>query len=157
MIGHSHWSRAHKPFLLCKCKKGDHAEEEAICKMLDDQLYKEKIESSKERFNQQDQISAAREASELDPYNYKAHREWCACFNSGVCHINFVGLAYNISSFWPDVFHGRSGVVKLLVKYIRRMMEGNTRNLTIFYSYLQISSIGIPMSWTHGRQMIPSA
>ena len=44
---------------------------------------------------------------------------------------------YKISSFQPDVFHGRSGVVKLMVKYVRKLVEGNSRNLTVFGSYLR--------------------
>ena len=135
--GHSHWSRLDKPFLLCECEKGDHSEENAVCEMLSDLTYISKIASSRARWGERISISELRASSGLGEYDYSAHKDWCSKYNSGVCHVNSMTDCYKISSFRPDVFHGRGAVTKLMLRYIRKIMEGNSRNLTIFATYLR--------------------
>ena len=78
-----------------------------------------------------------REANGKGPYDYKAHRDWCSEFNSGICHIKSMTEDYPISSFCSDVFHGRGGVIKVQLRYVRRIMEGNSRALSVFATYLR--------------------
>jgi len=44
---------------------------------------------------------------------------------------------YEISQLWPDMFYSRGNVTKLMLRYIQRLMEGNSQNLTEFASYLR--------------------
>ena len=120
--GHSHWSRLDKPFLLCKCKRGDHEDTvNAVCEMLSDITYSTKIASLRDRWSERDQISELRASRGIGPYNYAAHKEWCSKYNSGVCHVNAMTDSYQISLFRPDVFHGRGAVTKLMLRYIRKL------------------------------------
>ena len=135
--GHSHWSRKENSFLFCECKRGDHEFGGVSCKQLSDDEYIAKLESSRTRYERREELSAVREANGKGAYDYNAHKEWCTYFNSGVCHINSMTADYKISQLRPDMFHGRGNVTKLMLRYIRRMMEGNSRNLSVFASYLR--------------------
>ena len=66
----------------------------------------------------------------------KAHRKWCKLYNSGVSHFICVPPTYNIENLRFDVFHGRSGCVKVFVSYIRTLLENADIQIEDFSKFL---------------------
>ena len=104
--GHSHWARAFSPFILCAYQRGQSYNTSHVCVRLTDAEYIQLINQASSRYAQQDQITEQRERRGRGPYDYKAHRAWCAEENKGVCNINSVPADYKISCIRLDVFHG---------------------------------------------------
>ena len=135
--GHSHWLQRLNSFLFCECQRRDHQFATADCSMLSDDNYILKIHSLRVRYEQREKISEVRKSNGRGEYDFAAHKEWCTHFNSGVCHLNSMTPTYEISQLWPDMFYSRGNVTKLMLRYIQRLMEGNSQNLTEFASYLR--------------------
>ena len=55
--------------------------------------------------------------------------------NNGVTNLGVVSLTYAIIHIRFDVFHGRSGIVKLLLKYIRQKLDGISANVNKFAAF----------------------
>ena len=134
LLGHSHWSRKHKPFLGCACGKGDCNNDNHQCVQWTDETYKEKIKKSSLRWSKRDAIARLRK----EEYTISDHREWCDKRNDGICHFGVVPETYNFAStIRYDVFHGRGNVCKKIIAYIRKILGGNYENLEQFALFLQ--------------------
>ena len=52
-----------------------------------------------------------------------------------------MGVKYKVTQIWIDVFHSRGGIVKVLIKYLRYVMEGletrNYRCVSLFAAFLR--------------------
>ena len=135
--GHTHWASNTKPFVKCLCERGMSADPQHQCLGITDEFYKEKIRFSVERWNNRNEISQARERRRLARYDAAEHRRWCTDHNDGICHFCALPLDYNLSSLWLDVFHGRSGVVKIMLRYCRKIMHNMPyRNVKLFAAML---------------------
>ena len=136
---HCHWASKNKPFLRCKCERGQSLQ--VGCQIITDTEYIELQTKSQRRWAKKPDLDALRARQHRNPYSLADHKKWCALENEGVSHFGALGPSYKISSLWFDVFHGRGGIVKVLLKYIRRMMEGlecrNYRCVSIFGAYLR--------------------
>ena len=121
LLGHTHWASGTKPFLMCDCDNGqsligaDHQ-----CTMFTDAAYKQLVQNSYERWLKRDKITQERqEWGDGSSYNIKVHKDWCTNENKGVIHLGSVPHDYKVSHLRFDIFHGRSAVVKVMLKYLR--------------------------------------
>lgn len=134
---HSHWSSKYKPFLRCTCERGQFG----VCKIVPDDKYKEMQLRSKERWATKPKLDSKRQRLGRNPYSVSDHKKWCSLANNGITHFGALGMDYNCSQLWFDVFHGRGGIVKVFLKYIRNMMEGlecrNYKCVSLFGAYLR--------------------
>ena len=133
MIQCSAWSRKHSPFSACRCRRGQGSMADHVCIMFTQEEYKMLFEKSEERFNSQRILAAVRRDGS---YTLQDHRNWVDKFNSGVSHLGIPPKTWNVQSLVYDVFHGRSNYVKLQVKYIRKLFEGNYDSLDKFSCFL---------------------
>ena len=135
--GHTNWASSTKPFLLCTCERGMSADPLHICLGLTDDQYKGKIRSSVQRWGTRQSISEAREQRNMSPYDAISHRKWCTDHNDGICHFSAFPEDYNLSALRLDVFHGRSGVVKIMLRYCRKVMQNMPyRHVKLFAAML---------------------
>ena len=109
--GHGNWNRLKKPFLLCKCNKGEAVRDiNHVCTfILDDEqevLYGKAENQWKKR--QHDQ-----------KYTEAEHRKWVADHNDGVLNFGLHPSLLPRSSIRPDVFHLGCLIGKGLITYLR--------------------------------------
>ena len=115
LLQHSQWNRKHKPFLLCKCKRGDGLENENhICEMLDDNSYKNLWDRSMRRWDSK--------TKRCDKYNITKHKDWCDESNDGVTHFGFHPDCLPISTIRFDIFHCSCAIIRSVMNYTRKVM-----------------------------------
>ena len=137
MTGHTHWASGNHPFLICKCNRGDSADPDHECSIYTTSEYANLAKSSKEQWDNREEVTRKRNEWGVEgEYDYKAHRQWCAVENCGVSHMGAFPMTYDITQLRFDVFHGRSAVVKVFLKYIRNVLEGIPRNVNLFGAFL---------------------
>ena len=97
LTGHAHFTRLKKPYLLCKCDRGDGARDpNHVCTFISDNEQVELYDKAEEQWNRH----------EHDPnYTEDEHREWVANKNDGVSNRGVHPLLLVQSSIRPDVFH----------------------------------------------------
>ena len=136
---HSHWASSLNPFLLCKCERGQ--DPSTICQIVQDDEYKKLYEKSKERWDKKPELDELRARQRRRPYTKTDHKKWCSQANEGVSHFGSLSSDYCISNLWLDVFHGRGGIIKVILKYIRNLMEGlecqNYKVVSLFAAFLR--------------------
>ena len=111
LTGHGNWNRLKKPFLLCKCNKGEAARDiNHVCTfILDDKQELLYDKAEKQWKKHQD-----------DPkYTEAEHREWVADNNDGVSNFGLHPSLLPRSSIRPDVFHLGCAIGKRLITYLR--------------------------------------
>ena len=136
--GHTHWASGTEPFLLCKCEWGQSINKINDCHMHTDQAYIDMMPKSFDQWAKRDEITRDREEwGNGSPYDLSAHKEWCTDKNKGVTHLGAIPLTYAISNVRFDVFHGRSAVVKVLLKYIRRKLDGIPAHVNKFAAFFE--------------------
>ena len=138
ILGHTHWSSARKPFLLCGCERGQSIGGSHRCHMHTDEEYIKLVQNSVEQWARRDELTEERREWGNDtPYDFKAHKEWCKDENSGASHFGSVPLDYSISQIRFDVMHGRGGVVKVVLKYLRNFFDGTPLAVNKFAAFLK--------------------
>ena len=108
------WSRLHKPFCSCDCRRGAGALPDHVCSMFSNETYCELYKRSKQQMLSAAILAAARRSGQ---YTNKDHRNWVDEHNSGVSHMGLPPESWTILSLAFDVFHGRVNYVKLQVDY----------------------------------------
>lgn len=128
---HSAWNRRYHPFLCCACKRGDAGNPGHKCVPFTNNQYRQKYEKSLERWEKRDIISAMTTRQ----YTIEMHKDWCDQHNAGITHVGVVPNSYNIDNICFDVFHGRGNVVKIVLSYLRNLLEGNVDALENFCEF----------------------
>ena len=126
MTGHSTWQRKFHPFLRCKCKRGQSIDPNHVCEGMSSDEYIHLHKASKERWEKRKETVNQRGVE----YNMKAHMSWVDEKNFGVSHLSAFPREYNINNIVFDIFHGRGNVVKVFLRYMRRMFNGNFSGLS---------------------------
>ena len=129
----SAWSRLHKPFCSCDCRRGAGALPDHICSMFSNEKYRELYDRSKQQMQSAAILAAARRSGQ---YTNQDHRNWVDEHNSGVSHLGLPPETWTILSLAFDVFHGRVNYVKLQVDYCRKMLEGDYESLDSFATFM---------------------
>ena len=91
MLQHSAWNRTHKPFLLCKCRRGQsvicNEDADFVCEMM-----------SKEECRRLCNLSKAKN---LDMSWAEAkHRDWCDQHNEGITHYGIDPNLFNVENIF---------------------------------------------------------
>ena len=137
---HTPWNASKSSYLLCKCERGAAArnpEYECVCWTKEE--YENLRKKSQEQWDSRDEITQEmREFSEDETviYDEKLHRDWVKNENNGVSHMGCLPAEYYISNIRFDVFHGTSNVTKSLLRYLRKIMEGNGEQVKSFSLFL---------------------
>ena len=122
---HSHWKCRNYPFLLCACRRGESGNEAHVCAGWDDDKYIEQAAKCSSRWKKRSEISKMRNANGIKgKYDSKAHKKWIDEKNLGVSSKGVLPANYLINNLRLDVFHGRGNVVKIMLMYIRRKLDG---------------------------------
>ena len=134
LLDHAHWQCNDHPYLLCKCNRGDDNCQGIVA----DEEYMRLFKESEKQWSKREVLTQDRvEFGDGTPYSLKVHRKWCQQENFGVRHMGAMPCNYKISQIRFDVFHGRGGIIKVIVKYIRKQFEGIPRNVTLFAAFLR--------------------
>ena len=135
LLDHTHWQSNNHPYLLCKCIRFSDG---PCAGMLSDAEYSDLMKLSRAQWDQRDQWTEERkEFGDGTPYTVSVHRKWIAEENFGVSHFGALPVEFKISQIRFDIFHGRSGIVKVVLKYIRNLFEGIPANVTRFSAFLK--------------------
>ena len=115
LLQHSQWNRKYKPFLVCKCKRDDGLDnDDHICKMFDDDSYKNLWERSLRRWDSK--------IERCNKYNISKHKDWCDESNDGVTHLGFQPDSLPISTIRFDVFHCSCAIIRSVMNYTRKVL-----------------------------------
>ena len=96
------------------------------------------MKQSQAQWEQRDELTEERkEFGDGTPYTLSVHKKWVAKENFGVSHFGALPVDFNISQIRFDVFHGRSAIVKVILKYVRNLFEGIPTNVTRFAAFLK--------------------
>ena len=133
MIQCSSWSRKYHPFATCACLRGQGRLSGHQCLKFTAQQYIELRRKSEDRMKSQMILAAVCQSG---VYTQAHHRDWVDEYNMGVSHFGIPSPTWSIELLVWDVFHGRCNYVKLQVKYIRHLMEGNYESIDRFASFL---------------------
>ena len=111
LLQHSQWNRKHHPFLLCKCRRSDGlVDGDHMCKMWDNDSYKQAWQRSLRRYNHKLNDSK---------YDDDSHRSWCDENNFGVTHYGIHPDLFNVETIKFDVFHCNCAIVRRIMNYTR--------------------------------------
>ena len=122
---------------MCKCRnRGVIAD--ACEGIMSDGEYVCLSEASESQWARREELTQEREEfGDGTAYNLAVHRKWCNEENYGICHWGSFADNYKISQIRFDVFHGRSAIVKVVLKHIRNRFEGIPDNVTKFAGFLR--------------------
>ena len=134
MLNHTGWASKYHSYLICECEKGDSLRNENRCKLITNERYKQLYNNSHSYFSQQTRKQAQDESH--PSYTNEMHKTWCSIHNSGMTHRHFLPLTYNVEGIRFDIFHGRSGTLKIMIGYIRTLLDNNYNALGKFKQFL---------------------
>ena len=120
---HSQWNRKFHPFLLCKCKRGDHIFDESHeCQMLNDQQYKDNWNTSKQKWEwMMEQQNSVR-------WDVQKHKEWCDEKTFGITHFGMDPEFFPIGSIRFDAFHMACAVIRRVMHTLRLFILKQSSN-----------------------------
>ena len=123
MLNHSGWASILKPYLMCKCNKGDLRLAGSVCTLINNVEYTRLYNSLLTYWNDQ-------QASRNDTYTYEMHRTWYNRYNDGMLHFDCLPSNFDIESIRFDTFHERCGTMKVMIGYIQSVLDNNYDGLT---------------------------
>lgn len=118
-------TRKYHPFLKCGCKRGESANVNHVCKPFNVEQHSELIELSKKKWDKGIQRSAQINPltkKKFPDYTIARHKDWCDKENKGVTHFGMLPYGFNLNNLASDMFHGRSGITKMILRYIRKLV-----------------------------------
>ena len=136
MIQCSAWSRKYYPYAACACLRGAGRLSGHVCSLFTPEEYRELWQKSERRMSSQAILSAMQSSGR---YTKEDHRNWVDEYNKGVSHLGVPPSSWSIESLVWDVFHGRCNYVKLQVKYIHTLMEGDYESIDRFVTFLLLN------------------
>ena len=148
---HSLYNRKYKPFLLCKCSRGDGVQNrDHKCKLLNDH--------EQEYFYARSQKKWKRKVSSSDGNSYtkKYHMDWVDNDNEGSSHFGISPHLLRISNLRFEVFHLRSAITKRLTTYLRTYILGRYLSKKKQFERLLENSFGIHIMLMFGKLMLVS-
>ena len=117
---HSAWNRKNKPFLLCKCLRGEGVTQnrEHVCRMIP---HEEQIllhDRSSRRWESKRQRTPT--------YTVKEHMKWIDDHNEGVSHFGIGPILLPRDGIRFDTFHMKCSVSKKLMGWLRNFILGQS-------------------------------
>ena len=108
ILQHSVWNRTHKPFLHCKCRRGESVvcseDKDFKCKMMKQEEHRDHCNLSIDKLNEKNWSEAK-------------HQDWCDQHNQGITHYGISPDIFNVENICFDVFHLRSSITRTLLHY----------------------------------------
>ena len=106
--------------------------------MLSDSEYLCLMKLSQTQWEQRDKwTKKQKDFGDGTPNTAGVHRIWVAEENFGVSHFGALPVDFKVSQIRFGIFHGLSGVVKVVLKYVRNLFEGILTNVTQFSAFLK--------------------
>lgn len=133
MLNLSGWASTQNPYICCECNKGDSRLAGSQCVKINNAKFIALYQNSELYYWEETQ---RRERLGIEPYTKELHHKWCNIHNCGHTHLHRLGPDYDFESIRFDTFHGRSGTMKVMIGYIRRILDNNYHGLGQFKEYL---------------------
>ena len=113
---HSQWNRTFHPFLLCSCKRGDIANSNHACTLLDHEEQCTRWNRSLRRWEKK------RERINPSLYTKSHHLDWCDEKNLGVSHLGIHPKLLPRQNLRLDTFHLKCAITRKLMNYLRSFL-----------------------------------